>query len=107
MWSIREVLDCSLKKTAACFPCRSPSRSPTPTPKHKAIDLSRTQSFRTRSPDQRVFRASDLLPGEVLGKGFFGQAIKVSENVVCKLRFIWKQLDKKAKIGKIFEEKLF
>nr|XP_032836889.1 LIM domain kinase 1-like [Petromyzon marinus] len=42
-------------------------------------ELSRSESLRVVSkPSQRVFRPSDLIHGEVLGKGFFGQAIKVT-----------------------------
>lgn len=29
-------------------------------------------------PQQRVFRASDLVKGELLGQGFFGQVFKVT-----------------------------
>ncbi|XP_073844354.1 LIM domain kinase 1 isoform X2 [Musca autumnalis] len=42
-------------------------------------DLSRTKSFRVeQQPSSRVFRPSDLVVGELLGKGFFGQVFKVT-----------------------------
>lgn len=39
----------------------------------------RSESLRVVSGDRthRIFRPSDLIHGEVLGKGFFGQAVKV------------------------------
>ena len=36
-------------------------------------DLSGTKSFRVEPKNHRIFRASDLTQGELLGKGFFGQ----------------------------------
>ncbi|PVD33120.1 hypothetical protein C0Q70_08569 [Pomacea canaliculata] len=61
-------------------PSRRRSKSPSPVPpsRQKSFDLGRSASFHTPSLDHRVFRASDLIPGEVLGQGFFGQAIKVT-----------------------------
>ncbi|XP_069356663.1 LIM domain kinase 1 isoform X2 [Maniola hyperantus] len=42
-------------------------------------DLSRARSFRAEpAPGQKVFRASDLIQGELLGTGFFGQVYKVT-----------------------------
>ncbi|CAH2052611.1 unnamed protein product, partial [Iphiclides podalirius] len=42
-------------------------------------DLSRARSFRAEpAQGQKVFRASDLLQGELLGAGFFGQVYKVT-----------------------------
>ncbi|XP_075983639.1 LIM domain kinase 1 isoform X2 [Anticarsia gemmatalis] len=42
-------------------------------------DLSRARSFRVEpAPGQKVFRASDLLQGELLGSGFFGEVYKVT-----------------------------
>lgn len=42
-------------------------------------DMVRSESLRVDSGDRthRIFRPSDLIHGEVLGKGFFGQAVKV------------------------------
>lgn len=42
-------------------------------------DLSRARSFRVEPPPgQKVFRACDLLQGELLGSGFFGEVYKVT-----------------------------
>lgn len=42
-------------------------------------DMVRSESLRVDSGERthRIFRPSDLIHGEVLGKGFFGQAVKV------------------------------
>lgn len=69
-----------------CFPSRrsnSICKSPGPgSPKEHPIlarDISRSESLRASSScSHRIFRPCDLIHGEVLGKGFFGQAIKVS-----------------------------
>uniref|UniRef100_A0A1I8NAL7 LIM domain kinase 1 n=1 Tax=Musca domestica TaxID=7370 RepID=A0A1I8NAL7_MUSDO len=42
-------------------------------------DLSRTKSFRVEQQPSRIFRPSDLVVGEMLGKGFFGQVFKVTD----------------------------
>ncbi|KAK5638346.1 hypothetical protein RI129_012641 [Pyrocoelia pectoralis] len=44
----------------------------------RCTDLSRAHSFLEPRPQQRVFRASDLVKGELLGQGFFGQVYKVT-----------------------------
>ncbi|KAJ8909878.1 hypothetical protein NQ315_013512, partial [Exocentrus adspersus] len=49
----------------------------TPTSK-RCMELSRAYSFLEPRPQQRVFRASDLVKGELLGQGFFGQVFKVT-----------------------------
>ncbi|KAG8233523.1 hypothetical protein J437_LFUL013647 [Ladona fulva] len=50
-----------------------------PTSNRDTCDLSRTHSFRVEpTKSQRIFRASDLVKGELLGKGFFGQVYKVT-----------------------------
>uniref|UniRef100_A0A8C1MGJ1 LIM domain kinase 2 n=1 Tax=Cyprinus carpio TaxID=7962 RepID=A0A8C1MGJ1_CYPCA len=42
-------------------------------------DIGRSESLRsTSSCSHRIFRPCDLIHGEILGKGFFGQAIKVT-----------------------------
>ncbi|KAG0714817.1 LIM domain kinase 1 [Chionoecetes opilio] len=43
-------------------------------------DLSRTKSFRVEPKNQRIFRASDLTQGELLGKGFFGQVFRMTHS---------------------------
>lgn len=44
-----------------------------------SCDLSRTKSFRVEpTKSQRIFRASDLVKGELLGQGFFGRVYKVT-----------------------------
>nr|XP_014344565.1 PREDICTED: LIM domain kinase 2 [Latimeria chalumnae] len=61
----------------------SSCKSPGPTsPKEYLFlsrDISRSESLRSStSCSHRIFRPCDLIHGEVLGKGFFGQAIKVT-----------------------------
>jgi len=47
-------------------------------------EVSRSHSVKSSAKSHRVFRASDLIVCEVLGRGFYGQAIKVSDAVqVC------------------------
>ncbi|XP_023236843.1 LIM domain kinase 1-like [Centruroides sculpturatus] len=41
-------------------------------------DLSRTKSFRVEPKPHRIFRASDLVQGKLLGKGFFGQVYQIT-----------------------------
>ncbi|XP_017484038.1 PREDICTED: LIM domain kinase 1-like, partial [Rhagoletis zephyria] len=50
-------------------------------PSAQIYDLSRTKSFRVEPKPQRIFRASDLVLGELLGKGFFGQVYKVTHRL--------------------------
>ncbi|XP_061818952.1 LIM domain kinase 1-like [Nerophis lumbriciformis] len=46
----------------------------------KKDNMVRSESLRTDTGDRthRIFRPSDLIHGEVLGRGFFGQAVKVT-----------------------------
>ncbi|XP_059932384.1 LIM domain kinase 1a isoform X2 [Gadus macrocephalus] len=54
-----------------------PSQNDSPSPQRK--DFNRSESLRlVSSRMHRIFRPSDLIHGEVLGKGCFGQAIKVT-----------------------------
>ncbi|KAK3083328.1 hypothetical protein FSP39_019544 [Pinctada imbricata] len=64
-------------------PTRRRSKSPSPLPpsRQKSVDLSRASSFKSLPTTHRVFRSTDLIHGEILGKGFFGQAVKVIHKV--------------------------
>lgn len=80
----------SLRTTLSLLPIllifrrsNSISKSPGPSsPKEPLLfsrDISRSESLRCSSSySQQIFRPCDLIHGEVLGKGFFGQAIKVT-----------------------------
>uniref|UniRef100_A0A672KNW0 LIM domain kinase 1 n=1 Tax=Sinocyclocheilus grahami TaxID=75366 RepID=A0A672KNW0_SINGR len=58
---------------------KSPCSSNTPSPLSLRKDIGRSESLRVvSSSTHRIFRASDLIHGEVLGTGCFGQAIKVT-----------------------------
>ncbi|KAJ7309918.1 hypothetical protein JRQ81_008021 [Phrynocephalus forsythii] len=66
------------------------SRSPGPSsPKEPLLlsrDIGRSESLRsTTSSSHQIFRPCDLIHGEVLGKGFFGQAIKVTHKATGKV----------------------
>ncbi|OBS77011.1 hypothetical protein A6R68_16523 [Neotoma lepida] len=66
------------------------SKSPGPSsPKEPLLlsrDISRSESLRCSSSySQQIFRPCDLIHGEVLGKGFFGQAIKVTHKATGKV----------------------
>ncbi|XP_063703703.1 LIM domain kinase 1 isoform X2 [Culicoides brevitarsis] len=50
-------------------------------PTNQLFDLSRAKSFRIENKAQKIFRASDLVQGELLGKGFFGQVYKITEKI--------------------------
>ncbi|XP_062307938.1 LIM domain kinase 2 [Osmerus eperlanus] len=77
-----EVDDSSLKRRSlrrSNSICKSPG--PTSPRAHPFLsrDIGRSESLRSSSScSHRIFRPCDLIHGEVLGKGFFGQAIKVT-----------------------------
>lgn len=57
---------------------KSPGSSNAASPISQRKDINRSESLRAVSNrTHRIFRPSDLIHGEVLGKGCFGQAIKV------------------------------
>ncbi|XP_054650571.1 LIM domain kinase 1a isoform X2 [Dunckerocampus dactyliophorus] len=58
---------------------KSPGSSKAASPISPRKDINRSESLRVVSNrTHRIFRPSDLIHGEVLGKGCFGQAIKVT-----------------------------
>uniref|UniRef100_A0A671WWS9 LIM domain kinase 1 n=1 Tax=Sparus aurata TaxID=8175 RepID=A0A671WWS9_SPAAU len=58
---------------------KSPGSSNAASPISQRKDINRSESLRVVSNrTHRIFRPSDLIHGEVLGKGCFGQAIKVT-----------------------------
>ncbi|XP_040050711.1 LIM domain kinase 2 [Gasterosteus aculeatus] len=76
------VDDSSLKRRSlrrSNSTCKSPGpNSPKETP-FVTRDIGRSESLRSYSScSHRIFRPCDLIHGEILGKGFFGQAIKVT-----------------------------
>uniref|UniRef100_A0A3B3QPD1 LIM domain kinase 2 n=1 Tax=Paramormyrops kingsleyae TaxID=1676925 RepID=A0A3B3QPD1_9TELE len=76
------VDDCTLNRRSLRR-SNSICKSPGPTsPKERPLlsgDIGRSESLRSMSScSHRIFRPCDLIHGEVLGKGFFGQAIKVT-----------------------------
>ncbi|KAL0193766.1 hypothetical protein M9458_012062, partial [Cirrhinus mrigala] len=57
--------------------CKSPVSSSPKDPPFLTRDIGRSESLRSPSScSHRIFRPCDLIHGEILGKGFFGQAIK-------------------------------
>ncbi|MGH0150069.1 UNVERIFIED_CONTAM: hypothetical protein FKN15_033257 [Acipenser sinensis] len=64
--------------TRSCSIDKSPCSSNTASPHSHRKDIGRSESLRVvTTQTHRIFRPSDLIHGEVLGKGCFGQAIKV------------------------------
>lgn len=61
----------------SCSIDRSPGAGLLGSPASHRKDLGRSESLRVVCRPHRIFRPSDLIHGEVLGKGCFGQAIKV------------------------------
>ncbi|XP_038558675.1 LIM domain kinase 2 [Micropterus salmoides] len=59
--------------------CKSPGPNSPKEPAFIIRDILRSESLRSSSScSHRIFRPCDLIHGEILGKGFFGQAIKVT-----------------------------
>lgn len=59
--------------------CKSPVSASPNEPLVLTRDIGRSESLRSPSScSHRIFRPCDLIHGEILGKGFFGQAIKVT-----------------------------
>ena len=56
-------------------------------------EMLRSESLRADPVDRahRIFRPSDLLHGEVLGKGCFGQAVKVNWTIRLWVCFVFKK----------------
>uniref|UniRef100_A0A8C5CD15 LIM domain kinase 2 n=1 Tax=Gadus morhua TaxID=8049 RepID=A0A8C5CD15_GADMO len=78
-----DVVDNSTLKRRSLRRSNSICKSPGPvSPKDQPFlsrDIGRSESLRSSSScSHRIFRPCDLIHGEVLGKGFFGQAIKVT-----------------------------
>uniref|UniRef100_A0A8C8IKQ8 LIM domain kinase 2 n=1 Tax=Oncorhynchus tshawytscha TaxID=74940 RepID=A0A8C8IKQ8_ONCTS len=78
---VEEEVSCSLQPRLerSNSICKSPG--PTSPKEHPILtrDIGRSESLRSSSScSHRIFRPCDLIHGEVLGKGFFGQAIKVT-----------------------------
>ncbi|XP_076002275.1 LIM domain kinase 1a isoform X3 [Genypterus blacodes] len=73
---------CNLRSriiTRSCSTDKSPCSSDATSPLSHRTDFNRSESLRVVSNrTHRIFRPSDLIHGEVLGKGCFGQAIKVT-----------------------------
>uniref|UniRef100_A0A6Q2ZIH3 LIM domain kinase 2 n=1 Tax=Esox lucius TaxID=8010 RepID=A0A6Q2ZIH3_ESOLU len=76
------VDDCSLKRRSlrrSNSICKSPGPDSPKEHPFLSRDIGRSESLRSSSScSHRIFRPCDLIHGEVLGKGFFGQAIKVT-----------------------------
>lgn len=66
-----------------CLQSSSRSYSIDKSPSSNQKNISRSESLRMVSKrTHRIFRPSDLIHGEVLGRGCFGQAIKVRHSVI-------------------------
>uniref|UniRef100_A0A674MYD1 LIM domain kinase 1 n=1 Tax=Takifugu rubripes TaxID=31033 RepID=A0A674MYD1_TAKRU len=68
-----------LRSLESCLQSSSHSYSIDKSPSSNQKNISRSESLRAVSKrTHRIFRPSDLIHGEVLGRGCFGQAIKVT-----------------------------
>lgn len=69
--------------------CKSPGPNSPKDTSFITRDIGRSESLRSSSScSHRIFRPCDLIHGEILGKGFFGQAIKVGFKLLMLFPFI-------------------
>ena len=61
--------------------CRIGSAQQRPESYPARDEVNRSHSVKSMAKNHRMFRASDLIVCEVLGRGFYGQAVKVSNYV--------------------------
>uniref|UniRef100_A0A672JNU1 LIM domain kinase 2 n=1 Tax=Salarias fasciatus TaxID=181472 RepID=A0A672JNU1_SALFA len=78
-----DVVDDTTLKRRSLRRSNSTCKSPGPNSPRETLfitrDIGRSESLRSpNSCSHRIFRPCDLIHGEILGKGFFGQAIKVT-----------------------------
>jgi len=71
----------------------SPQQRPESYPQREHV--SRSHSVKSPAKTHRAFRASELIVCDVLGRGFYGQAVKVSHAIrvsrTCWKHRIWKK----------------
>lgn len=85
---------------------KSPGSSNAASPISQRKDINRSESLRVVSNrTHRIFRPSDLIHGEVLGKGCFGQAIKVDLSWQRLLRLISCMLHCKCSMQRVILKK--
>ncbi|XP_032901967.1 LIM domain kinase 1 isoform X1 [Amblyraja radiata] len=70
--------DSAVKKRPIMRSCSIDKSPSVGSPVSQTKDLGRSESLRIGAAMHRIFRPSDLIHGEVLGKGYFGRAIKVT-----------------------------
>ncbi|XP_059829094.1 LIM domain kinase 1a isoform X4 [Hypanus sabinus] len=70
--------DSTVKKRPIVRSCSIDKSPRAGSPVSQKKDLGRSESLRIGAKTHRIFRPSDLIHGEVLGKGYFGRAIKVT-----------------------------
>jgi len=63
------------------YVCRIGSAQQRPESYPAREEVGRSHSVKSAAKNHRMFRASDLIFCQVLGRGFYGQAVKVSNYV--------------------------